>query len=235
MRPVVRGNCPTDDRGNDLVFNHYTKARGLLIGRIGEYCSYCEMHLDASLAVEHVKPKKHNPDEELHWGNFLLSCQNCNSTKGQKNVELSDYLWPDMDNTFYALQYTEGGLISPSPGLDHNPALKRKAANTIQLTGLDKQPDHNPAATDRRWINRREAWDIAVESKRDLASNDTPEMRRQIIRSATARGYWSVWMTVFEDDTDMRQRLLQAFPGTCSGCFAPDNQYTPVLRRGGQC
>jgi uncharacterized protein (TIGR02646 family) len=235
MRPVVRGICPTDDNGSDVVFNQYSKARGPLIGRIGEYCSYCEMHLDASLAIEHVKPKQYNPDEELHWGNFLLSCTNCNSTKGQEDVELNDYLWPDKDNTFYALQYDEGGLVSPSDRLDDNPALKEKAQETIRLTGLDKQPANNPAVSDRRWINRRETWDIAVDSRRDLESNDAPEMRRQIIRSATARGYWSIWMTVFEDDPDIRQRLLRAFPGTCTVCFDPDNGFAPLCRDEGQC
>ena len=91
----------------------------------------------------------------------------------------------------------------------------------------------DPAASDRRWNNRREAWDIAVESKQDLETNDTPEMRRQIIRSATARGYWSVWMTVFEDDPDMLERLIESFPGTCADCF--DDQFRPIRRIGGRC
>ena len=235
MRPVIRGNCPTDGQGNDIVFNHYRKARGPLIDRIGQYCSYCEMRLDSSLALEHVKSKIHNPDEELHWDNFLLACTNCNSNKGHDDLNLGNYLWPDADNTFYALQYKEGGLISPSDRLDDNPVLKQKAQDTIELTGLDKQPINDPAASDRRWNNRREAWDIAVESKRLLANNDTPEMRRQIILHATARGYWSIWITVFGDDSNMRRRLLEAFPGTCSACFDANNGYAPVSREGGQC
>ena len=235
MRPVVRGVCPTDNQGNNIVFKHYSEVRGELINRMGEYCSYCEMHLDASLAVEHVKPKAHNPGEEVNWDNFLLACSNCNSTKGQTNVVLNDYLWPDTDNTFHALKYTEGGLISPSPILFGNPVLRKKAENTIKLLGLDKQPANDPAASDRRWVSRREAWDIAVDSKKDLANNDTQEMRRQIIRSATAGGYWSIWMTVFGNDPDMRRRLLRAFPGTCTDCFDPDKGFAPVCRDGGQC
>jgi predicted ATPase len=27
-------------------------------------------------------------------------------------------------------------------------------------------------------------------------------------------GAWSIWMTVFKDDAQVRQRLVQAFPGT---------------------
>lgn len=35
---------------------------------MGEYCSYCGMRLEAALAVEHVKPKAHDPvARELTW------------------------------------------------------------------------------------------------------------------------------------------------------------------------
>jgi hypothetical protein len=46
------------------------------------------MRLEASLAVEHVLPKKPEgvteiiKSRELDWENFLLACTNCNSTKG---------------------------------------------------------------------------------------------------------------------------------------------------------
>jgi len=234
MRPVVRGICPQDDQGENVIFSNYSQARGELINRMGEFCSYCEMHLDASLAVEHVKPKSLNPDDELNWNNFLLACANCNSTKGTTDVDLEAYLWPDRDNTFYAFQYAEGGLVSASHRLDDTD-LKRKAQATILLTGLDKHPLNNPKASDRRWINRRETWDIAFESKQDLAGSDTPEMRRQIIRTATGHAYWSIWMTVFKEDASMLQRLIQAFPGTCSDCFDAADGYNPVPRDGGQC
>ena len=56
MRPIDKGNCPQEN-GKDIVFKEYAHARGELIKRLGEYCSFCEMHLDSSLHVEHRLPK----------------------------------------------------------------------------------------------------------------------------------------------------------------------------------
>jgi uncharacterized protein (TIGR02646 family) len=232
MRPVVRGERPIDSTRNQIIYTEYKNARSELIKRMGEYCSYCEMHLDASLAVEHVQPKQPANsqvlrDRELEWDNFLLACTNCNSTKGNADVVMGDYYWPDRDNTFRAFTYSVGGKIRPSSDSDFD-----KAARTINLTGLDKNPINDIAASDRRWQNRREAWDIAVESKIDLSKNNTQEMRRQIVRSV--KGYWSVWMTVFQDDPDMIKRFIDAFPGTARDCFDASQNYTPVQRPHGQ-
>ena len=38
-------------------------------------------------------------------------------------------------------------------------------------------------------------------------------------------------MTVFAKDPDMRQRLIDAFPGTSNDCF--DDQCNPIPRPGG--
>lgn len=234
MRPIFRGDHPQRD-GNPVIFKEYAEAREELIARMGEFCSYCEMHLDASLAVEHVQPKKPEGapvnirSRELDWDNFLLACTNCNSTKGNNDVVIDEYFWPDRDNTFRALAYLEGGIIKPPLQGD----LKTKAEETIKLTGLDKHPLNDPKASDRRWQNRRETWDIAVESKKDLADCDTPQMRRQIVRSV--HGYWSVWLSVFSDDPDMCKRLIEAFPGTSTDCFDASNDYSPIPRTGGQC
>ncbi|QEP43018.1 HNH endonuclease [Ectothiorhodospiraceae bacterium BW-2] len=236
MRPVTRGDGPVDKQGHHIQFSEYANARGELINRIGEYCSYCEMHLDTSLAVEHVQPK-HPPGatqvdqtRALNWNNFLLACTNCNATKGNTDVDLSEYLWPDRDNTFRALKYSEGGVVSPAMDGD----LKQKAINTIGLTGLDKTPnDHK--ASDRRWLNRKEAWDIAVRSSKRLANNDNNDFREQIVDTALANGFWSVWITVFKEDADMLRRFLEAFPGTCQECFDVTNGYAPIVRQGGQC
>jgi hypothetical protein len=230
MRPLVRGPRPKNDEGKDIVFKEYAQARGSLIERIGERCSYCEMHLDSSLAVEHVKPKKPPgaphvmTDRELDWTNFLLACTNCNSTKGDTDVVLEDYIWPDRDNSFLALNYSEGGLVGPNEGPDSVRAL-----NTIKLVGLDKTPD-TAEASDRRWENRREAWDIARDSLLDLYKNDSPEFRRQIIRTVKIGAYWSVWMTVFKDHPEMLREIIGAIPGTDGACFDAMNGYAPVSR-----
>jgi hypothetical protein len=45
-------------------------------------------------------------------------------------------------------------------------------------------------------------------------------MREQIIDAAKAKGFCGVWVTVFADDQVMRNRLLQAVPGTNTGLFS---------------
>lgn len=107
------------------VNNVYGLARGDLITNIGQYCSYCEMPLAASLAVEHMLPKAGFPLVALSWTNFLLACSVCNAYKNAKpsretgkrtalaqgilpplsneairNAALSTYLWPN-DGTMY--------------------------------------------------------------------------------------------------------------------------------------
>jgi uncharacterized protein (TIGR02646 family) len=236
MRPVDRGPIPTDESGNKMKFKTYQDARGKLIGRLGETCSYCEMHLDSGLAVEHVRPKK--PDgvdaiiieRELDWSNFLLACPNCNSTKSNKDVVPNNYFWPDKDNTFRAFNYSEGGIIKASDELSAE--LQSKANATIELTGLDKRPLNDPKASDRRWINRRETWDIAIRAKGLLSGTDADALRKQIVETMTSKGYWSIWMTVFKGDSDMLQRFIRALPGTASDCF--DHGGIPIQRRGGQ-
>ncbi|NQZ10169.1 MAG: HNH endonuclease [Algicola sp.] len=231
MRPVERGPTPLNSDGTTKRYAKYANARRDLIARLGEYCSYCGMHLDSSLAVEHIQPKKHYPHLELQWGNYLLACTNCNSTKLDKNPPLDSILWPHLDNTFRAFKYDVAGVVKVAPGLSL--ALKIKAQATIKLTGLDKKPNKQDAS-DRRWLNRREAWQDANAAKADLLIADSPAMRRSIIRGAKAQGYWSIWMTVFSDDTDMLARLLDTtnFVGTAPACF--DAQGATVARVGGQ-
>lgn len=229
MRPIFRGDKPVDLSDKIKQFKEYQEARGDLIARLGQYCSYCEMKLDASLAVEHVQPKSLYPALEREWNNFLLACTNCNSTKGSQDIILSDYYWPDEDNTFRAFTYLEGGLVRPHPQLSDQE--KNKAEATLKLTGLDKLFTPDPKFSDRRQFNRRETWDIAIMSRNNLHRRDNPEMRKQITFTATGHGYWSVWMTVFEYDPDMLKRFIEAFSGTCQDCF--DYKGNPIPRPNG--
>lgn len=84
MRPVERGPWPVDEEGNKKNLDRYPKAKADLLDRLGHYCSYCECRA-YPLHVEHVVPLFHRPDLRGDWGNFLLGCTNCNSTKGTKN------------------------------------------------------------------------------------------------------------------------------------------------------
>lgn len=231
MRPVIRGESPKDDNGETIAFKTYQQARGELIKRIGEVCSYCEMHLDASLAVEHMLPKQppgHTApiaDRELAWDNMLLACTNCNSTKSNKEIHLTDYIWPDRDNTFLALTYKEGGIVEATPGTN-----SIRAGRIIKLVGLNVIPtsgEQAREASDRRWNNRREAWEIATRSRERLAIlNNDPTMQEQIVDGIS--GYWSIWMTVFKDNQEMLGRIIKKLPGTDTNYFDSANGFTPV-------
>jgi uncharacterized protein (TIGR02646 family) len=229
MRPVERGELPTDNASQPKQFSQYQDARGDLIDRLGEYCSYCEMHLDASLAVEHVQPKALNEALKLDWNNFLLGCPSCNSTKNDKLVNLDDYYWPDLDNTYRVFEYSKGGLVRVNLSLTEE--KKQRAQKTIELTGLDKLSPNNLQRSDRRQSNRREAWDIAERSLANLKKRNSPEMRDQIVETAKAKGFWSVWMTVFQDEVDMLKQFIATFPGTCTNCFDPQGK--PISRSRG--
>jgi hypothetical protein len=168
---------------------------------------------------------------ELSWDNFLLGCRYCNSVKGDAAINLEDFLWPDRDNTFLAFTYALDQSPQAADGLATD--TRTKAERTLLLTGLDRQPG-NPrhTAKDRRWLKRREAWGKALLSRGQLAMSPGEPMRQQIILNVLGTGFWSVWMTVFHDDRDLLQRLVDAFPGTDRDCF--DSAMRPIRRRDGQ-
>jgi uncharacterized protein (TIGR02646 family) len=232
MRPVNRRSVPTDKDGNDITFGHYRDARDSLIERIGDYCSYCEVCLHVAIHVEHVRPKDPNPKLERVWSNFLLACEHCNSTKGDEDVVLLDYFWPDADNTARAFEYwpDEPPRVANALNAQH----KQIAENTIKLTGLHRVPGvKDYSDRDRRWFKRKEAWGVALIARTALDKNPSEELRTFIVQTAISRGFWSVWMAVFHDDVEMRRRFLNWFPGTAVGeCFDADTN--PVPRPQGQ-
>jgi HNH endonuclease len=233
MRPVRRGPVP-EHGGVPKTYAAYGDARDDLIARLGDYCSYCELPCSQGPAVEHVQPKKGqhgHPELERVWDNFLLGCPSCNSVKGSQQVVVSDYYWPDQDNTFRAFKYDVDRAPQPADGLS---TLERvQAERTLQLTGLDREPSH-PGLTpkDRRWLKRREAWGKAIISFGNLQAAPSEEMRIQIVLDALGTGFWSVWMTVFSKDPDMLRRFVTSFVGTEPACF--DAEMNPVPRPGGR-
>ncbi|MEI6705739.1 MAG: hypothetical protein WCK96_01245 [Methylococcales bacterium] len=233
MRPVERGFVPLDSNGNGVKFKTYGDARDYLIGRLGDYCSYCESPLLAP-AVEHVQPQSTVPELRNHWYNFLLACVFCNSVKKDTPININsvhNYFWASQQNTFRAFRYEKDR--APQIAMCLKPAHRQIAQNTLELTGLDREPSH-PKLTvkDRRWIKRNEAWAKAEQAKQRLNQQPIDLMREQIIDTATSTGFWSVWMTVFQDNIDMRQRLINAFTGTSRACFDANTQ--PIQRAGGQ-
>ncbi len=227
MRPVRRNSSPwSHDLGS------YRQAYPELVSRLGLYCSYCERQMPTSLAVEHIQPKglPKYADLKGRWENFLLACNNCNSNKGDTDVNLATTCLPDRDNTYLAFIYSENGSIAPAVGDAY------QSANAIlELTGLSRPVSTVHDANGRlvaldRVSQRSEVWKIALSSKEDLNRATTSDgettndaLRRSTTRTAVAGGFFSIWMTVFADDPDMRNRLIDAFPGTReSGCFDRD-------------
>lgn len=217
MRPVLRGDSP---RAND--YGNYRDAFVDLTARIGMFCSYCERRIATQLAVEHIQPKGLAAYEHLRgsWENFLLGCVNCNSTKGNNDVVLANVLLPDRDNTAAAYEYTMDGKITIRASL--TPAQRMLAERTLALTGLDRPTvvDSNVRlVAGDRVAQRMETWLIAQESKSDLQMNPTEAFRRQIARTAIGHGHFSIWMSVFSDDVDVRKLLIAEFQGTATDCF----------------
>lgn len=226
MRPVDKGATPA-------VYARYQDAIYDLIDRLGDHCSYCERQIETHLAVEHVQPQASHPTLRNSWSNFLLSCVHCNSSKGEQDVALRDYFWPDRDNTLRAFEYVNGGLVRPHANLVA--VDQTKARGTIALTGLDKYPGNQgrePTSSDRRWLRRHQAWQLAEMDRTRLTTEDTTAMREKIVVNATSRGMFSIWWTVFAGDVDMRRRLREAFTGTHGASF--DANENPVPRVGGQ-
>ncbi|PZD72820.1 hypothetical protein C1752_03287 [Acaryochloris thomasi RCC1774] len=227
MRPVERGDAPQ-------TFSDYRAAKPFLVNRLGDYCSYCERPIKTNLAVEHVRPKNLYPELREDWGNFLLGCVNCNSTKSDKDVSRDKVLLPDQDNTFLAYVYTREGQVLPNPQLGD--VLQKRAEATLALTGLDKFPDEfdtdaSGSAALERWQQRSRAWQDAQNCFHALSQNDSEEIRKLIIVAARNTGFFSVWMIVFKSDPIMLQAFIQEFPGTSPKCF--DTTGSPINRPGG--
>lgn len=221
MRPVRRGPSPLPHD-----FSDYADAKPELVSRLGPYCSYCERRIAANLAVEHIQPKALSQYQHLsgRWENFLLACVNCNSSKLNKDVQPGCHLLPDRDNTFAALTYRADGSIEPSPAAVAA-GLTNMVNDTLRLVGLDKAAAETPDQNGRqvaldRVRQRMEAWLAAQAALSDIQQYDSPTLRQYVIKLALQSGFFSVWMTVFAGDADMRNRLTSAFPGTlASGCF----------------
>jgi len=229
MRPVDKGSSPED-------FSDYREAAPFLEDRLGRYCNYCERRLETNLAVEHVQPKSREPELARDWDNYLFSCVNCNSSKGDTEVELEQYLWPDRDNTSRAFKYGEAGVISVSDRVSGESGVEAQAKALITLVGLDKVPGSSnpPTDADQRWIRRAEIWVFAIRARTAIRTTDTEETRELAIVAAIGWGGFSIWMDVFEDDEEFRNRLISAFAGTSVECFEPDSTI-PIPRPGGAC
>lgn len=188
MRPVDKGIAPQ-------VYTHWGNARNDLGNKLDWCCSYCEMKVTNMLEVEHIVPRNQG-GAPLDWENFLISCKYCNTVKSDNNISRNGYIWPDRDNSDLAFSYSEQFVIQPA-----TPAIQPQAQATINLMGLDRKPGgpNLPTEADSRWIFRLQAWLIAKSSLNNWHTNPTQAMADQIALTAYGHGFYSIWMTVFND------------------------------------
>ena len=215
MRPVDKGESPYEK------IDKYQDALPYLEKKIGLYCSYCEM------PIKHV-PEKSKGGDLTGWKNLNLGCKYCNSRKSSKTTpdNKNDYLWPDEDNTAIAYLYANGFPVVNKDllnELDTTGIFLKRAQNTYDLVKLGNIP--GKGEKDRRFAERNAAY---YKAKRSLENwkhvKDAPEqfqndMKEQIIMTAIADGFFSVWMTTFSDEPQILLALIDGFPGTRSGCY----------------
>lgn len=227
MRSVDKGLSPT-------AYRHYRDAMPDLVGRLGWYCSYCEMPIANEPDVEHVHPKSLGGAPNS-WANFLLGCKKCNKIKSTKNPDRNNYLWPDEDNTAVAFEYYNeihvrkaGHLAAP---------FDQFAINTLSLTGIDRVPSRiaNPSKKDKRdprWQKRKEAWGRADRALANWHKNPTSAMSDQIAETAAATGFYSIWIQFFESEPTVLAAIKVKFPNTYDP--VPNGTGGYVLRAGGR-
>jgi hypothetical protein len=219
MRPVERGVAPK-------IYIRYQDAIGDLQGRLGIYCSYCERRFPVGLAVEHIIPKVLHPELKTGWTNFLLGCPSCNSVKGARTVEIHNFLWPDRDNTLLAFVYSKGGFVRLTDNMSNE--RKTKAQALLDLVGLQRHQASGwvkPARRDKRWQQREEIWTTAEKCRDDFeALARSVQARDLVLKVAKSTGFFSVWMTVFDNYPDMKRELIKLFPGTAMSCFDSDGK-----------
>lgn len=234
MRPVEKLK-PDDKLPSGKVVSQtyapYGKAKDDLIENLGKFCSFCEVPVPpkSSLEVEHVRAKSILKYSALihSWSNFLLGCKNCNSIKDAKDFELEEIHLPHLNNTFLSFEIKAGGLLQVCSAL--NPPEKEKAEKLSWLVGIERRPGHPQySRKDDRWQNRYEAWNKATKYLRKYEQGCELEV---VVDLAIECGFFSVWMTVFAAHPEVRQALINRFPGTAKACF--DAQTTVAINRNG--
>lgn len=160
MRPVIKGDAPNKE------FKKYQEAEPYLEERLGAYCSFCEMSVRHAPEVEHKEAKAKGGDE-VAWENLLLSCKYCNTRKGTivAKGDKGKYLWSDEDDTFHAFRYDgEVPMLNEEYLENQGEDVRKKAENILRLIKLDNVPT-TPAVKDRRYAERNEARNYALDSK----------------------------------------------------------------------
>jgi uncharacterized protein (TIGR02646 family) len=228
MRPVNKWPIGTTYLTHTIqqTYNPYNQAKPYLEANIGGYCSYCERVIeDEAMHIEHIQAKSLPMYFHLkyEWNNFLVACHRCNGVdnKHNKDVVFNQTHLPHINNTHLSISYFEDGTVTVTPGL--NPDETAKAQSLIDLVGLDKilgDPRHLEG--DKRYERRKTAWKFAAKLKADYDKIDTFLTPVYIAEFAAIKGFWSVWMKVFNNNPEVQNELILAFNGTFPDCNITD-------------
>jgi hypothetical protein len=166
---------------------------------------------------------------------IIINIKNCNATKGDTDINeanIAEYYWPHLHNTFLAFQYNNLGLVTPST---HEHVDFQRARNTINLFGLDKVAPRAGTiayedASDLRFENRIKAWHYAEkwEFNYRQAEDGVRTLFRELLPSVLDSGFFSIWMTVFNNHLEVKELIINSFSGTARNCF--DQHYHPINR-----
>lgn len=97
----------------------------------------------------------------------------------------------------------------------------------LDLVGLQKHPPQQGTAdweraSDRRFEHRIQAW-VEANYYMDLYSNSDADSRQLmkplIITIVVHQGFWSIWMNVFSDFSEVQIEIVNSYPGTRTAFF----------------
>lgn len=245
MRPLNKGNTPTDAAGNAINPTDYDKWRKKLIERIGYYCAYCNQPLSHSLQVEHVVPKNPPPGatagSPLDWDNMLLACGPCNNAKGNTPVDTITYYLPEEHNTHMAFTIIESAtdrehaIVTEMPGLlAHQQQKAQRTIDLLKLTNIDKRDD----IVDIRSLKRKQAMLSVLSAKQTYnmvrlsPTYNALTVAEDIAHRAADSGFFSLWYKEFATEPLVIETLINnvIIKGTARDCFDATNGYQPKHR-----
>lgn len=244
MRPLDKGNVPTNDSGTAVQPGDYKQWRRYLIERIGYFCAYCNQPLSHSLQVEHVIPV--NPRENelrgdmLDWNNVLLACGPCNNAKSNICIDAKEFYLPENHNTHLpftvsSIDESEHAVVIARENL--SAYQSEKANRTIKLFKLDNI-DRRNNITDIRSLKRKKAL-ITVKGTKEIFNLakesekfDPCKAAEYIAQIALATGFFGLWYEEFLSEPHVMEKLVDnsIIQGTALDCFDPDNGYTLKYR-----
>ena len=237
MRPIDKGKSPYSN------ISCYSEAKPFLCRTIGEYCCYCEFPISHVPEIDHVVSKS-KAGGLTDWNNLLLSCKYCNTRKGdavdKKNVD--DYMWPDEYNTGIAFSYKE-----PRPcinkkeleQMDPSGDAARKAEKIFNLVKLGEVPDGKQQDAREKYKRYWKREETRVHAKdcltllKDSIKDGRPiseNVKKVIVDSAVADGFFSVWMSVFQDFPEILKEFISSFTGTNSRFYDENGRVKMLLK-----